>query len=107
MISFARPDWLWLLLLVPPLGIWAARGDRRRAWAWKALEQSGRMPGDGSWAWLAGMACLIVSLGQPRWGRAQGPEAAPGHDVVLAVDVSRSMGVEDAIPNRLGAAVET
>jgi Ca-activated chloride channel family protein len=35
-----------------------------------------------------------------------GPPPAPGHDVVFLVDVSRSMGVEDAVPDRLSVAVE-
>ena len=50
--------------------------------------------------------CLIVALGQPRWGRLAGAALAPGHDVVLMVDVSRSMAAEDAVPNRLGVAIE-
>ena len=33
-----------------------------------------------------------------------GSEMPPGHDVVLLIDVSRSMAAEDAVPDRLGAA---
>ena len=50
------------------------------------------------------MACLIVALMQPRWGRLPGSGLPPGHDVVLLMDVSRSMAAEDAVPDRLGAA---
>ena len=46
-----------------------------------------------------------MALAQPKWGR-MGPAPAPGHDVVLLIDVSRSMGAEDAVPNRLTVAVE-
>ncbi len=50
---------------------------------------------------IAAMALLILALALPRWGPLAGPPPAPGHDVVLMIDVSNSMGVEDAIPNRL------
>ncbi len=55
--------------------------------------------------WLLAIACLILAVAQPRWGRL-GPAPAPGHDVVFLVDVSRSMGAEDAVPSRLGVALE-
>ena len=55
---------------------------------------------------MASVACVIVAMAQPRWGRLAASLLPPGHDVVLLVDVSRSMGVEDAVPNRLAAAVE-
>ena len=82
-------------------------GARRRARDWSALGQGVRLLGDGAAWWLGAIACLIVALAQPRWGRAPGPPMPPGHDVVLLVDVSRSMAAEDAVPSRLGAAIET
>ncbi len=75
-------------------------------WGWRALAQRGRAPRDGTVLLIACVACLIVAMAQPRWGRLAEPPVPPGHDVVLMVDVSRSMGVEDAVPNRLAAAVE-
>ena len=105
-MSFANPDSLWLMLVLAPLVGWMARGRRRRLRDWDTLGQSGRPRGDGSIGWLGATVCLVVALAQPRWGRVLGPPAPPGHDVVLLVDVSRSMGAEDAVPNRLGVAVE-
>ena len=105
-MSFANPEYLWLLVGLVPLAGWMARGRRRRRRDWDALGQSGRPRGDGSLGWLGAIACLVVALAQPRWGRVLGPPLPPGHDVVLLVDVSRSMGAEDAVPNRLGVAVE-
>ena len=64
------------------------------------------MPRDGTILMVCCVACLIVAMAQPRWGRLAASPLPPGHDVVLMVDVSRSMGVEDAVPNRLAAAVE-
>ncbi|MBX6314924.1 MAG: VWA domain-containing protein, partial [Isosphaeraceae bacterium] len=105
-MEFAHPEWLLLLLAVPALTLWVARGRRRRARDWVSLAQVGSPPGDGGWGWAVAMACLIVALAGPRWGRASGPPLPEGHDVVLLIDTSRSMGAEDAVPNRLGVAVE-
>jgi Ca-activated chloride channel homolog len=105
-MSFAHPERLWLLLAVPVLVLWAIRGRLRRRRSWAALAQRGRVPGVGTLRWLGTMVCLMVALAQPRWGRQGTPPPPPGHDVVLVVDVSRSMGVEDAVPYRLAVAIE-
>jgi Ca-activated chloride channel family protein len=104
---FAHPERLWLLLGLLPMAAWVVRGGRRRLGDWEALGQSGRPPGDGARAWMASMALVVLALGQPRWGRILGPDAPAGHDVVVLVDVSRSMGAEDAVPDRLGVAIES
>jgi Ca-activated chloride channel family protein len=104
-LGLAHPEYLWLLLVFPALVLWAIRG-RWLGWrGWRALAQRGRVPRDGTLALLAAVVCLIVALTQPRWGRF-GPPPQPGHDVVLLVDVSRSMAAEDAVPNRLAVAKE-
>lgn len=105
MLDFTRPMALWLLLIVPGLAWVVARGRRRRSREWAALGHGGRPPRDAARSWLAALTLLLVALAGPRWGR---PNAAgsPGHDVVLLVDVSRSMAARDAVPDRLGAAVE-
>jgi len=73
---------------------------------WRSLAQRGRAPRDGALHVVACLTCLIVALAQPRWGRLTAPPLPPGHDVVLTIDVSRSMGAEDAVPTRLAVAVE-
>jgi Ca-activated chloride channel family protein len=105
-MSFAHPGWLWLLVIVPVLAAGIVRAQRRRVQDWAALGQGGRPSGDGGWGWVTAIGCLILALAQPRWGRAAGAALPPGHDVVLLVDASRSMGAEDAVPDRLGVAVE-
>jgi len=105
MHAFAHPGRLWLLLALVPWLALVAIGSRRRARDWRALGQSGRPAGDGARAWLLAAALLIPALAQPRWGRIFGADAPTGHDVVLLVDVSRSMAAEDAVPDRLGVAV--
>ena len=74
--------------------------------AWKSLAQRGNVPGNRTASMLAAMTLMILALAQPRFGRLIGPEMPPGQDVVLMVDVSRSMGVEDAVPSRLAMAVD-
>ena len=101
---FAHPERLWLGLALIPWAALAAFGSRRRDRDWRALGQSGRPGGDGSPAWLLASAFLVPALAQPRWGRLLGEEAPAGHDVVLLVDVSRSMAAEDAVPDRIGLA---
>ncbi len=103
-MDWAHPERLWCLLSLPPLAGVVAWGMACRRRDWRALGRSGRSGSGGAWAWLLAVSSLIVALGQPRWGRAPGSEWPPGHDVVLLVDVSRSMGAEDAVPSRLGAA---
>jgi Ca-activated chloride channel family protein len=108
MISlFAHSERLWFLLGLVPMTAWVVRGARLRTRDWRALGESGRAPGDGAWGWLVAMGLVILALGQPRWGRILGPDAADGHDVVLVLDVSRSMAAEDAVPDRLGVAIES
>jgi Ca-activated chloride channel family protein len=106
-LDLAHREFLWLLAFVPLLLAWVARGNRRRAQQWSTLGQSGRLRSDGAAGWLAAMICLIVALAQPRWGRVPAPPLPPGRELVLLVDTSRSMGAEDAVPNRLGVAVES
>jgi Ca-activated chloride channel homolog len=105
-LTFAHPELLWALMSLPALFLWAITGRRRRVRGWQALAQRGRVPRDGTILLIGCVACLIVAVAQPRWGWLAAPPVPPGHDVVLMIDVSRSMAVEDAVPNRLAAAVE-
>src|SRR5579875_2580309 len=104
-MTFVHSERLWLLAAWGLLVLWAIRGDWLRRRGWAALAQRGRPPREGAVWWLGAIACLILALGQPKWGR-MGPALGPGHDVILLVDVSRSMGAEDAVPDRLAVAVE-
>jgi Ca-activated chloride channel family protein len=94
-------------MILPGMVVWAIRGRIQRRRDWQALAQRGRIPRDGTFFIVGCVACVIIAMAQPRWGRLTASPLPPGHDVVLLVDVSRSMGVEDAVPNRLAAAVES
>ncbi len=50
---------------------------------------------------LGTLALLVVSLAGPRWGSRYQEVSRKGVDIMLVVDVSRSMSVEDIKPNRL------
>jgi Ca-activated chloride channel family protein len=106
-LDLSRPECLWLLVPWLLLLAWAIRGRRRRVRHWKELGQSGSPPGDGAIGGLLSALLLILSLCQPRWGRDPNAALPPGRDVVLMIDVSRSMGAEDAVPSRLGVAIDS
>lgn len=50
---------------------------------------------------LCGMALAILALAQPRWGFRWQEVQVRGVDIILALDVSKSMLAEDVRPNRL------
>jgi Ca-activated chloride channel homolog len=103
---------VWLLALLPALGLLYAYGFRRRRQALAAFVEQGlavrllpagrpRARWPGALCLLGATACLVVALMQPHWG--QGAQTLPllGRDVIVLLDVSYSMLAEDAQPNRL------
>ncbi len=101
--------WPFVLLLLPALALgayWslAAARHRRDVLGPRGDALVGRPVGGGV---RAGCAVAATALGglallQPAWGVA--PGAPAGADVVLCLDLSRSMAARDAAPSRLGAA---
>lgn len=110
-VVFDAPLLLWLVpLCAAAAGVLAYTARRRRvsraaAWspglAQQAAEDGRRAP------WLVAItgAALAVALAGPRWGRTSVTTETRALDLVIAVDVSRSMLAEDQAPNRLGRAV--
>lgn len=105
-MDLARSEHGFVVLAAIAVGMvcWGA-ARRRRTRGWEAVRGVGRLPRDGATLWFLAIVATGVALLGPRWGHAPGKGPAPGHEVVLLVDVSRSMAAEDAVPNRLGAAV--
>lgn len=106
---FAYPWLLWSLLALPALGVlvWLARARRRRALfllgGLAALEaqlqaRRGRRLMRGIWLTL-GLALVGVAAAGPQWGRDWEQPTAPGRDLVVVLDCSRSMFAE--VPSRL------
>ena len=108
---FLVPSALWALLLVPAAGAALALADRRAARRLAAAvgPRHGELVygGDGGAQrlrrrlLLAGLLFAGVALAQPTWGAERIVVDARGSDVVVALDVSRSMLAGDAAPSRL------
>jgi Ca-activated chloride channel family protein len=114
--GFASPLGLILLAVLPALAIlaWLARRRRQRA-----LAELGQMPilemlalGRGKLrlvrvtGLVLGLVLLVIGIAGPQWGRAWDQSTAPGRDLVVVVDLSRSMLAQDVLPNRLERAKE-
>src|SRR5262245_46628209 len=100
----ARPEWLWLLAVLPALGLLALRAKRRRR---RALAELGggsafadaltRSRQRGPWLFLCvwiGLTLLIVGAAGPQWGREWGQSSSRGRDLIVVLDLSRSMLAE-------------
>jgi Ca-activated chloride channel family protein len=110
-VVFDFPLLLWLIPLCAGAGwvlAWSARRRRiGRAESWSA-ELGATAASDGPrGAILIGIAAaaLAVALAGPRWGRTSVTTETRALDLVIAMDISRSMLAEDQPPSRLGRAV--
>ena len=111
-IVFDHPRWLLLLWLLLPLGLLAWHAQRRRraaALAFALAPMAQRLlppsaPSRPFWrgaAACAAFASLVVAAAGPRFGVFFEPVKERGADLVVLLDVSRSMLSEDVAPNRL------
>jgi Ca-activated chloride channel family protein len=104
-LRFARPDLLWLLLLLPALALVNRYGALRRRKASADVGRPAAVAGlqthpvrGRRWLGLAyplGWMALILGLAGPRWGKSDEPGVAAGRDLVVVVDLSRSMLADD------------
>lgn len=114
-MHFARPDYLYLLLLLIPIaGLWVwflrwkqavkkRAGDAHLIEAMAAAASPGRVLAQSICVFLATLL-LILAVAQPQWGRTEREVSRMGLDIVFALDLSRSMLARDAVPDRLQAA---
>lgn len=111
-MNFAEPGWLVLLILLPLLGLGAIIMTRLRRQHWQAfvaprLRGSLLKRSSGLTRWLvlffliAACAAIIVSLARPRGNAGTRTEKTMGRNVMIALDLSRSMRVADVKPDRL------
>jgi Ca-activated chloride channel family protein len=115
---FVQPSGLYLLGMVPALVVTAIFGWR---WRRRALNRLGSRFAVstlssvrrgrrllGTIALLAGVCSLILGVAGPQWGPDLDLATAPGRDVVVVLDMSRSMLAEDVLGrsarNRFGRA---
>jgi Ca-activated chloride channel family protein len=114
-LAFAWPAVLWLLLLLPVAAWLVFRAERRRG---AALERFGDPALLGRLAPLpdrrrrrlqhglriGALALAIVALARPQLGQRPATLTRTGRDVLVLLDLSRSMNVADVPPTRLAAA---
>ena len=86
---------------------WARRARLRRAAAWsegtaRVARSAGRL-GAPALGLAAGLAAAALS--GPRWGEERIVTETRGLNLVIAIDISRSMLAEDATPSRLARAL--
>lgn len=113
-MSWANPELLLLLLLVPGLAIAALASRRfRRGLLLSTTRLVGAMRSSRArvvplalWGLrLGAIALIVVALARPQWGTTWVEEQQMGVDIMLALDISGSMRAEDFQPeNRLVAA---
>jgi Ca-activated chloride channel family protein len=114
-VSFAEPLVLWLLVLVPISGWLAVRGLRRHRESLTRfgdpalLARGSRLPDRRSARLrpvltILALGCGVLGLARPQWGERQGDVAQTGRDLLVLLDLSRSMTVTDLLPNRLAVA---
>jgi Ca-activated chloride channel family protein len=111
MITFDAPV---VIILAPVVAgavwaaaAWARRARVRRAAAWSEstarIARSAGKLGVPALGLAAGLAA--VALSGPRWGEERIVTETRGLNLVIAIDISRSMLAEDAKPSRLGRAL--
>jgi len=115
-MTFARPEMLWLLLVMAPLLAWFL------VWAWRKRQQligqfvQSRLlaqltVGVSRWRMKARLvllglaaALILLALARPQLGFAWEEVRQRGLDIFVAVDTSRSMLASDVSPSRLARA---
>jgi Ca-activated chloride channel family protein len=114
-MHFSNPQALWLLWLLPPLAALYVVAARRRRVALRAFADEFMIdrlvpPTSLGATWLRGAVLgtallgILIAAAGPRWGYSWEEVHRRGVDIVVALDLSRSMLAQDAKPDRLTAA---
>lgn len=110
-MRFLHPIFLILAFLVPLAGLWWAflRARREKALSrFVAPHLKSKLMGNVANVWglqtallLLGVFLVLVAASRPQWGKSSEKIITKSRNVVVAIDVSRSMLVSDVRPNRL------
>ncbi|MGE3536274.1 MAG: VWA domain-containing protein [Candidatus Tectimicrobiota bacterium] len=111
-MRFAALAYAYLLWLLPALIMLYAYAFARKRQALAAFidfallprlvpHYSRLRPGLKAACLLAAVASFILALMQPQWGQEWQEVQRQGRDLMIILDVSRSMLAEDVVPNRL------
>lgn len=114
-MTWANPQWLWLLLLLIPIigyQIWKFWSHKNPSLIFS--DTSGLKNLSGNWRsygiWLTpflqclAFALVVIAIARPQYQNTTVERNAEGIDIVLTLDISTSMKAEDLKPNRLEAA---
>ena len=116
---FSEPAWLWALLLCVPVAVWlllsrrfAGSNDRIQHYADAHLlpHLLGRSTASARTQWQryarwAGLwTLLVLAMAGPRWDFTDVQLFRPGANLLILMDISRSMQVTDVRPSRLARA---
>jgi Ca-activated chloride channel family protein len=116
---FSQPVWLWALLLCIPVAGWlllfrrlSGNNDRIQKYADAHLlpHLLGRSTASSTtqWKrylrWLGLWILLVLAMAGPRWGFTDVQLFRPGTNLLVLMDISRSMMVADVQPTRLARA---
>lgn len=105
-MTFAHPPVLLALILAPVVfGVWAW-GGRRAAMSARRISRGAPARPNYLAATLLALAgaSAIVAAAQPRWGTRTSELPRRGAELVVVMDISRSMDAQDVQPSRLEAA---
>ena len=103
-MRFGNPIFLVLALLVPFAGLWWSFLRVRREKALSALTLNvpkSSVSGVQSVCIVLGLVLSLFAASRPQWGKTLEKTVQRARNVVVAIDVSRSMLAEDVRPNRL------
>ena len=110
-MRFANPIFLIIAAVIPFAGLfWAFLQERREkalqklvapSLRGKLMGMSATSKGLQTWLIVGGLFLSIFAAARPQWGKTIEKTLARSRNVVVAVDVSRSMLAEDVRPNRL------
>lgn len=111
-MKFASERYFILLILIPLVAalIKLALKRKRAAFTefaspetWQTIAPLARFESSKRVTWLTMVAVLFMTLAlmRPQWGVDTETVKTTGMDIVFALDISRSMNVEDIAPNRL------
>ena len=103
-MRFANPIFLILTAIVPVVGLfWAFLRARREKALTRITLNVPKSSAGGLQMTLvvAGLALALFAAARPQWGRTTEKIVERSRNVVVAIDVSRSMLAQDVRPNRL------
>jgi Ca-activated chloride channel family protein len=111
-VSFGAAAWLLVWVIVGALAVAVARARSRSSARWQAAlgealrarllpDAVRRRRVQREWMATAGLVLCVLALAEPRFGKEVQTLRATGSDVVVVLDLSRSMDAADVEPSRL------